>query len=177
MTQLNAPQLPAIITETDRLILRPFNEGDFESIFLMNSIPQVLTYIPQNPLTDIAQAEAVYHNIILAAYEEHGFGRWAVHHKQDDKVIGFCGPKYISEYNKVELGYRYFPEYWGKGIGYEAAEATVKTLKPQFDIDLIIALILHGNTGSEAIARKLGMSIHEQNEYHGAKVNVYQMAL
>ena len=177
MTQITPPKLAEIITETDRLILRPFNEGDFESIYLMNSIPEVLTYIPQDPLTDISQAEEVYHNIIMSAYQEHGFGRWAVHHKQDDKVIGFCGPKYIPEYDKVELGYRYFPEYWGKGIGFEAAEATVKTLKPQYNIDLVIALILHGNIGSEAIAKKLGMHIHEENEYQGAKVHVYQMDL
>ncbi|WP_144214151.1 GNAT family N-acetyltransferase [Shewanella donghaensis] len=166
-----------MITETPRLILRPFVEEDAEAIFLMNSIPEILTYIPQDPLNSIQEAKDVFHNIINATYKEFGFGRWAVHHKEDNKVIGFCGPKYIPEYDKVEIGYRYLPEYWGKGIGYEAAQAAVNILKPQFDIELVIALILHGNVGSEAIAKKLGMSIHEENEYNGAKVHVYQMAL
>ncbi|PMG46520.1 GNAT family N-acetyltransferase [Shewanella sp. 10N.286.52.B9] len=170
-------ELTGTITETPRLILRPFVEEDAEAIFLMNSIPEILTYIPQDPLTSIEEARDVFHHIINASYQEFGFGRWAVHHKQDNKIIGFCGPKYIPEYDKVEIGYRYLPEYWGKGIGYEAAQAAVNTLKPQFDIDLIIALILHGNTGSEAIAKKLGMSIHEESEYLGSKVHVYQMAL
>ena len=166
-----------IIAETPRLILRPFVEEDAEAIFLMNSIAEILTYIPQEPLKNIAEAKDVFHCIINATYKEFGFGRWAVHHKEDNKVIGFCGPKYIPEYDKVEIGYRYFPEYWGKGIGYEAAQAAVDILKPQFNIDIVIALILHGNTGSEAIAKKLGMSIDEENEYLGAKVHVYQMAL
>lgn len=167
----------AIITETPRLILRPFVEDDAEALFLMNSIPEILTYIPQEPLTSIAEAKEIFTSIIQADYQKHGFGRWAVHHKEDNKVIGFCGPKYLPEYDKVEIGYRYLPEYWGKGIGNEAAQAVVDTLKPQFDIDLVIALILHGNTGSEAIAKKLGMSIHEESEYLGSKVHVYQMAL
>lgn len=168
-------QLPTeIITETNRLILRPFTEPDIPALFLMNSVPEMLTYIPMEPFTHEAQAADIYHNVILADYAKHGFGRWAVHHKDDNKVIGFCGPKYLPEFNKVELGYRYFPEYWGQGIGYEAAQAAVDTFQPKFNIDLFIALILHGNQGSEGVAKKVGMSLFEQSEYLGHKVHVYQ---
>ena len=169
--------IPEIIVETDRLILRPFNEQDVPSLFLLNSIPEILTYIPTTPMADLSQAQAVYDNVIKVDYQQHGFGRWAVHHKTDNKVIGFCGPKYIPEYDKVELGYRYLPDYWGKGIGYEAAQATLDTFKPLFNIKLAIALILHGNIGSEAVAKKVGMSLFEENEYCGYKVHVYQTLL
>lgn len=168
---------PQIITQTDRLILRPFTQEDIPALFMMNSIEKMLTYIPMEPFTDESQADEILNNVILTDYAKYGFGRWAVHHKQDNKVIGFCGPKFLPEFNKVELGYRYFPEYWRQGIGFEAAQAAVNTFQTQFNIDLFIALILHGNVGSEGVAKKLNMSIFEQNEYMGHKVHVYQRIL
>jgi ribosomal-protein-alanine N-acetyltransferase len=165
------------IIETERLILRPFVQEDVASLFLLNSITEILTYIPGEPFTQLEQAQQIFDDVIQKNYQEHGFGRWAVHHKADNKVIGFCGPKYLPEFDKVELGYRYLPEYWGQGYGYEAAKASLDIFKPVYGIDLAIALILHGNTGSEAIATKLGMSILEQSEYMGHKVHVYQKML
>ncbi|EDP99069.1 hypothetical protein KT99_10563 [Shewanella benthica KT99] len=37
-----------IIAETDRLILRQFEAKDIHTLFLLNSIPEILTYIPVN---------------------------------------------------------------------------------------------------------------------------------
>jgi [ribosomal protein S5]-alanine N-acetyltransferase len=170
-------QFPNIIAETERLIIRPFTQEDVPSLFLLNSIPEILTYIPTEAFTDIAQAQAIFDEVLQQEYRERGYGRWAVHHKLDDKVIGFCGPKYLPEFDKVELGYRYLPEYWGKGIGYEAARATLDTFKPLHGIEEAIALILHGNLGSEAVAKKVGMSLFAEDEYFGRKVHVYQTPL
>jgi [ribosomal protein S5]-alanine N-acetyltransferase len=170
-------QFPNIIAQTERLIIRPFTQEDVPSLFLLNSIPEILTYIPTEAFTDIAQAQAIFDEVLQQEYRERGYGRWAVHHKLDDKVIGFCGPKYLPEFDKVELGYRYLPEYWGKGIGYEAARATLDTFKPLHGIEEAIALILHGNLGSEAVAKKVGMSLFAEDEYFGRKVHVYQTPL
>lgn len=164
--------IPKVIAETERLLIRPFQVEDAEALFLLNSIPEILTYIPAEPFTDVAQAQAMLVNVIFEDYERRGFGRWAVEHKQDGKVIGFCGPKYITEYNEVELGYRYLPEYWGQGIGVEAATAAL-TAFPTFGIKEAIALILEGNLGSEAVAKKVGMQLREPNVFMGHKVNVY----
>lgn len=165
-----------MITQTERLIIRPFTAQDIDALYLMNSNPAMLKYIPTAPLTDREQAVEVYHNVIQADYQRHGFGRWAVEHKADKKVIGFCGPKFILEFNEVELGYRYFPEYWGMGIGSEAAQAALKAF-PQFGIDETIALILEGNLGSEGVAKRVGMHWREQNEFMGHRVNIYAKVL
>lgn len=165
-----------MITQTERLIIRPFTEQDIDALFLMNSIPAMLKYIPTAAFTSREQAEALFHNVILQDYQQRGFGRWAVEHKADNKVIGFCGPKFIPEFNEVELGYRYFPEYWGMGIGSEAAQAALKAF-PQFGIDKTIALILEGNVGSEGVAKRVGMHWREQNEFMGHRVNIYAKVL
>ncbi|ABL99639.1 GNAT family N-acetyltransferase [Shewanella amazonensis] len=162
-----------IITTTDRLILRHFNEGDIEALFLMNSIPEILTYIPIEPFTDMAQAEKLLHEVIFEDYRSRGFGRWAVEHKASGKVIGFCGPKFIPEYDKVELGYRYLPEYWGQGIGSEAASAAIAEFKPRLGIDEAIALILDGNFGSMGVARHIGMEPQQRDKFMEHDVTVF----
>lgn len=165
-----------MITQTERLIIRPFTEQDIEALYLMNSNPAMLKYIPTAAFTSHEQAEVLFHNVIQADYQQHGFGRWAVEHKADNKVIGFCGPKFIPEFNEVEIGYRYFPEYWGMGIGSEAAQAALKVF-PQFGIDKTIALILEGNVASEAVAKRIGMSWREYSEFMGHRVNIYARTL
>ncbi len=165
-----------IIVETERLIIRRFNENDIDAIFEMNRIPEILTYIPTEPFIERAQAEELYTDYILPAYKSLGFARWAVHHKADNKVIGFCGPRYFEDINEVELGYRYLPQYWRKGIGTEAATAALAVL-PSHGIHSAIAMILEGNTGSESIAKNIGMKWRNENEFMGAKVNVYHINL
>ncbi|MCL1145758.1 GNAT family N-acetyltransferase [Shewanella marinintestina] len=165
-----------IITETDRLVLRHFEEKDTKAIFLLNSIPEVLKYIPGEPMTSIAQAEQIFENVITKSYQERGYGRWAVEHKADGKVIGFCGPTFITEFNEVELGYRYLPQYWGQGIGYEAGVAALERFQ-DYDINEAIALILLGNKGSEGVARKVGMAERNRAKFMGHKVNVFHKVL
>lgn len=165
-----------MITQTERLIIRPFTAQDIDALYLMNSNAAMLKYIPTDPFTDREQAEVLFHNVILEDYLQRGFGRWAVEHKADKKVIGFCGPKFIPEFNEVELGYRYFPEYWGMGIGSEAAQAALEMF-PQFGIDKAIALILEGNLGSEGVAKRVGMHWREQNEFMGHRINIYAKVL
>ena len=91
-------------------------------------------------------------------------------------MIGFCGPTFVQEFNEVELGYRYLPEYWGTGIGFEAANAALSVI-PNFDVDHVIALILLGNRGSEALARKVGMTERGRDSFMGHKVNVFEKQL
>ncbi|ABZ77040.1 GCN5-related N-acetyltransferase [Shewanella halifaxensis HAW-EB4] len=165
-----------IITETDRLILRHFEPKDTKAIFLLNSLPEVLTYIPGEPMTSMSQALQILESVILPSYQERGYGRWAVEHKADGKVIGFCGPTFITEFNEVELGYRYLPQYWGQGIGFEAGAAALERFK-EYDIHEAIALILLGNKGSEGVARKLGMKQRNRDKFMGHKVNVFHKIL
>ena len=80
-----------MITQTNRLIIRPFTEQDCDALYLMNSNPAMLKYIPTAAFTSREQAVELFHQVIQADYQQHGFGRWAVEHKADNKVIGFAG--------------------------------------------------------------------------------------
>ena len=165
-----------MIIETQRLIIRKFTEHDIDVIYELNRIPEILTYIPTEPFTSRVQAETLFQDVILSNYDEYGYGRWAVYHKQDKRVIGFCGPKFIEELNDVEIGYRYLPEYWGKGIASEAANGVLPVL-PKYGIREVIALILIGNIASESVAQKAGLRLREQTDFMNCPVHVYHKVI
>ena len=53
-------------------------------------------------------------------------------------------------------------DYWGQGYATEAAGAVRDYALGELGAERLIALIIHGNTASENVARKLGLA-HERN--------------
>ena len=84
------------ILQTPRLILCQFTVADAAVIQQLNSASDVLKYIHEPAWENIAQAEEVLINIILPQYKNN-LGRWAVHTKQNNEFIGWCGLKLLAE--------------------------------------------------------------------------------
>lgn len=63
--------------ETERLIMRKFEETDAERMFLMDSRPEVMKYIGMPPLTHIRETENII-TMIRQQYNDYGVGRLAV---------------------------------------------------------------------------------------------------
>ena len=54
-----------------------------------------------------------------------GWILWPVIHRDDAVLIGFCG--FSDEFPPdVEIGWRFLPDYWGKGLATEAAKAVMR---------------------------------------------------
>lgn len=166
-----------IVTETERLLLRHFNENDINALFKMNTEPDMLRYVPTKPFTKESEAEELFFDVILEDYRCYGYGRWAVELKETGDLIGFCGPKFQPLFEKSELSFRYFPQYWGKGIAFESAKAVIDQLKPTFSIDEAIALVVPGDNRSESVVKKLCMQQIGQREFMDTKVNLFHIQL
>ncbi len=161
------------ICETERLVIREFEMHDVSSLYALNSCTDIMQFIPGKPSASVEEAEKILREVILEDYRQHGFGRWAVEHKQNGEVIGFCGPKYLPDFDKVELGYRYFKPYWGKGIGYEAASAVLAVMPDYCHCQDVIALIDPDNMGSAKLAQKLHMHVMGMSELLGRPMQIY----
>jgi len=142
--------------ETKRLRLRLFTHDDLQIMFSLGSDPDVIEYA-DTPCKDLEEAKQRLEQGPLADYQKYGYGRFAVELKETGKVIGFCGIKYLPEIDLPEVGYRYLKEYWGRGIGTEAAKASVEFARQDLKIKKLIALIVPENTASIRVAEKLGM--------------------
>lgn len=142
--------------ETERLRLRLFTHDDVQIMFKLNTDPDVIKYA-DTPCKDIEEARQRLQEGPLADYKKYGYGRFAVEWKETGEVIGFCGIKYLPEIDLPEVGFRYLKEYWGRGIGTEAARACVEFARDDLKITKLVALIIPENIGSIKLAEKLGM--------------------
>jgi RimJ/RimL family protein N-acetyltransferase len=72
---------------------------------------------------------------------------------------GFHGPPGVNGKRNpaaVEIGYTVFPEYRGRGLASEAAEALVRWAREERGVREFVASVAPGNDPSLAIVRKLG---------------------
>jgi [ribosomal protein S5]-alanine N-acetyltransferase len=145
------------VISTRRLLLRRFVTAD---AILLNAVfgdPDVMRY-GIGP-----QSEAWVRRWIdqrIAEYEPQGFGVWAIVLKELDRVIGYCGLTRFDDVNgspEIELGYRLAKEFWGRGLGTEAATAVREFAIQQLGLPRVVSLVDPANARSIRVAEKLGM--------------------
>lgn len=162
------------IVETERLYLRRFTIEDAELVLLLNSNVEVLKYLDEPPLQDIPHAEKILNDMIFPQYKL-GLGRWAVFIKESDTFIGWCGLKYRPELDEIDLGYRYIPQYWGKGYAYEAAKAALDYGFTGLKLKTIIGRAHVDNTASLHILQKLNMQYLGEEFIDDCPVKVFSI--
>lgn len=164
--------------ETQRLILRKLEEADFDRMFLMDSDPEVMKYLGKPVINVDESKEAI--KMIQKQYEENGVGRLAVIEKESGLMIGWSGLKLLKQpinghVNTLDLGYRFIPEFWGKGYAIEAARASLEYGFNELEAEVIYAYADSGNTGSNYILKKLGFKNTEEFEDSGVKCFWYEL--
>ena len=157
--------------ETERLLLRAPVPADAEALAPMYADPEVMRYVGDGrPLTRSETERSVKR--MIQRWEADGFGLFTAVRKEDGAVIGRVGllvwnaetwePTTRAEAQngrtEVEVGYTLGRDYWGHGYATEAAGAVRDFALRELGAGRLIALIIHGNTASENVARKLGLA-------------------
>lgn len=140
--------------ETSRLTHRAFEPDDAAVFYRLNTHPDVMRYTcDDRPASEAAARQAI---VEYPDFREHGFGRWACILKATGQVIGFCGLKFLSEVDSVDVGYRFFPEYWGQGFATEACRASVTFGFQELNLPVILAFVKAENAASRRVVEKVG---------------------
>jgi len=161
-----------IVLETARLYLREFTLADAQLLVDLNSNPEVVKYLHEQATT-LAVAQHVLEQIILPQYALYNHGRWAVHLKDTNTFIGWCGLKYVKERDEIDLGYRFFQNHWGKGYATEAAKATVAYGFDTMKMERIMAMAHIENTASQNVILKCGFQFQKEDIVDYCPVKVY----
>ena len=160
--------------ETPRLILRQMIVDDAAAFYALNSHPDVMRYTGEPPLESEEEARNA-----IADYPDFdtvGYGRWGCVLRENQTLIGFCGLKYLHDLDAVDLGYRFLPEYWGRGLATEAGRASIAFGFDVLQLERIIALVLTDNAASIRVLEKLGMRHDGEVSYEGQRVHRYAIA-
>jgi RimJ/RimL family protein N-acetyltransferase len=156
-----------MIIETERLILRKFNIDDAEAVLEFNSNPEVIKYTGDELVKSLERANEIITEIWFSDYEKYGYGRWAVIYKPNNKVIGFAGLKYLSEFDETDIGFRFLPEYWNKGIATEASKPIIEYGFKNLGLKRIIGVAMPDNIGSCRVLEKIGLRFYKVDDYDG----------
>ncbi|ADN74896.1 GCN5-related N-acetyltransferase [Ferrimonas balearica DSM 9799] len=166
--------LMTILIDTPRLQMRHFTPDDADAVLAFSG-PEVTRYTGDDgAIQNLDDARRVIREIWQAEYQRHGYARYALVHKASQRVIGFCGLKYEPHLAGADLGYRMLPEYWGQGLGREAAEAALRYGQQVLGLDPIYAEVVEQNRASRRIIEGLGMVWLCQFEDAGETVHRYR---
>jgi RimJ/RimL family protein N-acetyltransferase len=168
------------VLHTSRLILRRFTLDDLEPFYQLCSRPEVIRYAQAAPIASREAAREFMHAAPFTDYATHGYGRFACVWRPTGEVIGFSGIKYVPEIAENELGYRFFPEFWGHGLATEAGEASIDFARSTLGLKRLVAMVHPDNIASARVLTKLGFTIERSLRYSGVPdidVNLFARSL
>jgi [ribosomal protein S5]-alanine N-acetyltransferase len=161
-----------LILQTPRLYLRRFTMADTSLIVQLNSRTEVLQYLHEVPVKDEVHAAEILQTIILPQYENN-LGRWATHIKETDEFIGWCGLKHRPEIAEVDLGYRFLPEFWGRGYATEAAKYALEYGFTTLGLKAVTGRAHIENAASLKVLEKIGMQYIKDEEVDHCPVKTF----
>lgn len=136
----------------NRLSLRPLEERDAGNIFLLNSDPEVLKYVHDEPFRDIDAARDWIRDI--AQQLPDGIGRWAME-TADGTWIGRCSLRRQPD-GTVLMGYRLLREHWGKGYASEAVRQMLRIAFSSHKLSHVHSKVARENIASQLVVAKNG---------------------
>ena len=147
--------LPWIITETDRCIIREMTEEDLDAIYEVYAGESITRYM--EGLYESRQEELeCTRSYIQNAYRFWGYGTWVIERKKDKKIIGRVGFNLRDGYEDVELGFVIMEKEQQKGYAYECCQAVIKVGKEEYEFERVQTLVKEENIPSVNLCCKLG---------------------
>jgi len=168
-----------VTLETERLFLRPFELSDLDEFAAIMADPDVMRFSKSGPWTREKTQQFLESCLVDYSEERWGYGRLAVLHKADGKMIGFAGLALFGDIDgspEVEVGYRLLPDYWGRGLGTEAAEASRDWAFGELGIARVVSLIQPENAASIRVAEKVGMTCEKRIRMWDLDLLVYAVS-
>ncbi len=163
------------LIETARLIMREFTLDDVDAVYEFSTCPETSRYTGDLGLVKTKlDAENVIKEVWLAEYKKYGYARYALVHKVDQRVIGFCGVKFETSLRCPDIGYRMLPEYWGAGLGTEAVGTALKYARNYLGLNKIVGEVAEENVASNKLLLKLGFHLVDTYEKGGFTINRYE---
>ncbi|CCV64387.1 GCN5-related N-acetyltransferase [Alteracholeplasma palmae J233] len=146
--------------ETKRLILRPWNSSDAESLFEYAKDPDVGPIAGWPPHKSLDESKAVIKNVL------NGKECYAICLKENNRAIGSIelklnGHTNMSDKNdECELGYWLGKEFWKNGYMTEAVKELIRYGFEELGMNVIWCGYYDGNIKSKGLQEKCGFTYY-----------------
>jgi RimJ/RimL family protein N-acetyltransferase len=165
-----------VLIETDRLLLRPHVEADFEDLHALTADEGMRRH-----LTGIANREESYKRLLFMAggWAMFGYSNFAVIERGTGAYVGNCGVfKLLREIDppfdgSPEAGWIIARDRWGRGYASEAMTAAIDWFERAIGTQRLVCMISPGNAASEKVAARLGFAAEGLSAHFGDQVMRY----
>lgn len=145
--------------ETERLILKPLEEGDFANLLRLRSNPDVMRTVGNRAIQTETEVRR-FLDIGLTYQAKHGFGFCTIFEKATGKFVGQGGLfhlGYDDTQSDIEIAYRMLPEYWGKGYATELVKALIVWGFEHLSVNKLVGATFPDNIASQKVLLKAGL--------------------
>lgn len=164
MKQLKEKGERSMILETERLILRRWEESDAEDLYKYASNPDVGPIAGWPPHQSLDESKDVIKNVL------NGKEAYAICLKEDGKAIGAIELKLnghtdmTEKDDECELGYWIGKPFWGQGIMPEAANELLRHAFEDIGMSKVWCGYYEGNIKSKRVQEKVGFKYQWTSE-------------
>lgn len=146
--------------ETERLILRPWQEDDRAPFAALNADPRTVRYFPH--AIDTAMSDAS-HARFMTRQAEIGTCFTVAARKSDGLFLGFVGMTVMRDAGpgldgEWEIGWRLIPQAHGQGYATEGARAWLAHAFGPMGLAQVLAWTAAPNLPSQAVMARIGMT-------------------
>lgn len=156
--------------ETERLILRPWEERDRAPLAAILGDPEVRRFYPSVLTPEQANAQL---DFALDRQATAGFHFGAAELKSTGRFVGLLGLAYVPDETRavlngnpsVEIGWQFDRSVWGQGLAPEGARAWLDYGFAALDLPEIVAFTFRDNLPSQRVMAKIGMSHNPADDF------------
>lgn len=153
-----------IILETERLILRPWQESDAADLYEYAKDPRVGPIAGWPPHTSVEDSRNIIQNVLSGSKD------FAIVLKESNQAIGSIGLMVGKQSNldilddEGEIGYWIGVPYWGQGLVPEATQEMLRYGFEDLNLRKIWCGYFDGNEKSHRVQEKCGFEYHHTNK-------------
>lgn len=152
------------MTETERLILRPWHDDDAVALFRYAGDPDIGPVAGWPSHTSVENSLEIIRTVFAAPET------YAVVLKDTAEPVGSCGIMFSDSLHsadmkqgEAEIGYWIGKPYWGRGLIPEAVKALLSRCFNDLALDTVWCGHYDGNVKSKRVIEKCGFRFHHTN--------------
>jgi RimJ/RimL family protein N-acetyltransferase len=103
----------------------------------------------------------------LQHWADYGFGLWILREVGGGEPVGRAVLRHllVDGIDEVEVGYAFYPAFWGRGLATEVATACLELGRRELNLATIVAVTSPANLASQHVLQKVGL-VYERDFTH-----------
>ena len=119
----------------------------------------------------------------LQHWTDYGFGLWILRDAGGGGGGGGGGEPIgravlrhllVDGVDEVEVGYAFYPAFWGRGLATEVATACLELARRELHLATIVAVTNPGNRASQHVLEKVGLVYERDVTHEGARSSLFR---